>query len=61
MPSAGIALTKENNLCVEGFRALGIFNPGIDGIEPNVKEPLKSRGHFLTEGGNKISIFYNLA
>lgn len=53
---AGIAVTKENNLCLGVLRALSIFKPGID-----VTGPLKAIVHLLADSGNKISIFYNPA
>lgn len=50
----------KQSLCVERLRALSIFKPGIDDTEPGVV-PMMARVHLLTEGGNKISIFYDPA
>lgn len=53
---AGIAVTKENNLCLGVLREVSIFKPGID-----VTVTLKAIAHFLADSGNKISVFYNPA
>lgn len=50
---AGIAATKENNLCLGVLRALSIFKPGTD-----VTVPVKV---IVLHSGNEISIFYNPA